>query len=135
MGIEIARQPIKTIILCWIIVLLSGLGFLRFRQEKDPLKLWVPPDSTFVEDTQWLKNTFQRGFSEEIVAIVADDVLTPATIKRVFFNITVLHRQNISFENITILLIIIGHVFKGCYKIIYLITELNFLSLHKQVNE
>ncbi|KAH1013969.1 hypothetical protein HUJ04_002883 [Dendroctonus ponderosae] len=80
LGISIALHPIRTIALCWIVVLLSGFGFFRFRQEKNPLKLWVPPDTTFIRDSEWLMNTFQRGFSDEAITIVAEDVLTPEVI-------------------------------------------------------
>ncbi|KAF7285020.1 hypothetical protein GWI33_012334 [Rhynchophorus ferrugineus] len=80
LGIAIAKQPIKTIILCWLVVFLGALGFLRFRQEKNPLKLWVPPHTTFIRDSEWLIKTFQRGFSDEAVSLVAEDVLTPEVI-------------------------------------------------------
>ncbi|XP_066155032.1 patched domain-containing protein 3-like [Euwallacea fornicatus] len=82
LGVAIAKQPVKTIILCGIAVLVSGLGFLRFRQEKNPLKLWVPAHTTFIRDSEWLLSTFERGFSEEIIVMVADDVLTPDGINK-----------------------------------------------------
>lgn len=80
LGIAIAKQPIRTIIICWAAVFLSAFGFLRFRLEKNPLKLWVPPHTTFVRDSEWLMSTFQRGFSDEAITIVAEDVLTPEVI-------------------------------------------------------
>ncbi|XP_050309697.1 protein patched homolog 1-like [Anthonomus grandis grandis] len=82
LGVSIAQKPLKTILLCWILVFLSAFGFLRFRQEKNPLKLWVPPDTAFVRDSEWLMSTFQRGFSDEAITIVADDVLTPKVIRK-----------------------------------------------------
>lgn len=80
LGISIAKHPVRTIILCWLVVFLSSFGFIRFRTEKNPLKLWVPPDTNFVRDSEWLMKTFQRGFSDEAITIVAEDVLTPETI-------------------------------------------------------
>ncbi|XP_066250245.1 patched domain-containing protein 3-like [Euwallacea similis] len=85
LGVAIAKQPVKTILFCGIAVLLSGLGFLRFRQEKNPLNLWVPAHTTFVQDSKWLLSTFERGFSEEAITIVAEDVLTPDIIKKLSY--------------------------------------------------
>lgn len=64
---------------------------MRFRQEKNPLKLWVPPDTTFVRDSEWLMSTFQRGFSDEAITIVAEDVLTPEVIVKVILPKTSTH--------------------------------------------
>lgn len=83
MGIAIAKNPVRTIILCWVVVFFTAFGFLRFRQEKNPLKLWVPPDTTFIRDSEWLMSTFQRGFTDEAIMVIADDVLTPETIRKV----------------------------------------------------
>lgn len=66
-----------------MVVFFTAFGFLRFRQEKNPLKLWVPPDTTFIRDSEWLMSTFQRGFTEEAIMVIADDVLTPETIGKV----------------------------------------------------
>ncbi|CAG9766015.1 unnamed protein product [Ceutorhynchus assimilis] len=82
LGVGIAKKPVKTIILCWLVVFLSAFGFLRFRQEKNPLKLWVPPDTAFVRDSEWLMETFQNGFSDEAITIIDDDVLTPKIINK-----------------------------------------------------
>ncbi|XP_057324221.1 NPC1-like intracellular cholesterol transporter 1 [Microplitis mediator] len=77
LGIQIARQPIIWILGCSIVVLLCIGGLYRFRQEKNPLKLWVPPDSDFVKDTEWLMERFGEGQRVETVIMTADDVLQP----------------------------------------------------------
>lgn len=77
-------RPLSTIALCWGFVLLSAFGFLRFHQEKNPMKLWVPPYTTFVEDSNWLMSRLQNGFRTEVALITADDVLTPQVLLEVF---------------------------------------------------
>lgn len=39
------------------------------------MKLWVPENSNFIEDTQWMINTFQRAPRLEIIFSKAEDVL------------------------------------------------------------
>lgn len=83
LGYRVASRPVLTIILCWTFVIMASLGFLRFRQEKNPMKLWVPSNSEFVHDADWLMRTFQRGFRPEVAIIEAEDVLTPDVLQKV----------------------------------------------------
>lgn len=83
LGVSIGKHPFRTIALCWLLVVIAGFGFLRFRQEKDPLKLWVPPQTTFLRDSQWLMKTLHRGYRDEAVLIIDDDVLTPKVFQQV----------------------------------------------------
>lgn len=47
------------------------------------MKLWVPPFTTFVEDSNWLMSRLQNGFRTETALIIADDVLTPKVLLEV----------------------------------------------------
>ncbi|XP_028144181.2 protein patched homolog 1 isoform X1 [Diabrotica virgifera virgifera] len=84
LGLYIGQHPKRTIVICWIVVLLSALGFLRFRQEKNPLKLWVPPESSFVKDSEWLMKSLQIAYQEEVVLLTGEDVLTPEYIQKLY---------------------------------------------------
>ncbi|XP_011304845.1 patched domain-containing protein 3 [Fopius arisanus] len=77
LGMNIARSPMQWIAGSTIIVLLCLSGLYRFRQEKNPLKLWVPPDSDFVRDTEWLLGNFDEGQRTETMILTADNVLDP----------------------------------------------------------
>ncbi|XP_017768460.1 PREDICTED: protein patched homolog 3-like [Nicrophorus vespilloides] len=77
LGIRIAKSPFITIALCWMFVILSAFGLFRFHQEKSPIKLWVPPNSQFVADSERLMETFETAYRIQMMQIVADDVLTP----------------------------------------------------------
>ncbi|XP_063995288.1 NPC intracellular cholesterol transporter 1-like [Diachasmimorpha longicaudata] len=77
LGFNIARSPMQWIVGSTIAVLLCLCGLYRFRQEKNPLKLWVPPNSDFVRDTEWLLANFAEGQRTETMILTADDVLEP----------------------------------------------------------
>lgn len=47
-GKYVATYPWQTIIGAWTLVALCSLGFLRFYNERDPLKLWVPKGEYFI---------------------------------------------------------------------------------------
>ncbi|XP_058455375.1 NPC intracellular cholesterol transporter 1-like [Malaya genurostris] len=77
LGRNIAKNPWQTILVSWIIVACCSLGFLRFHNEKSPMKLWIPQNSQFLYDTNWLIDHFKEGNRIETVMITAPDVLTP----------------------------------------------------------
>ncbi|GJQ66784.1 hypothetical protein Trydic_g18553 [Trypoxylus dichotomus] len=82
LGCIVALNPKSTILLTVSVVLLSLTGFLRFHQEKNPLKLWVPQNSSFVSDSEWLMKTFEKAYRIEQVILEAPDVLTPEVFKQ-----------------------------------------------------
>lgn len=77
LGLQIAKKPKRWMICCSVLVILCLAGLLRFRQEKNPLKLWVPPDSDFVRDTEWLTTTFKEGQRIERMIFAADNIFEP----------------------------------------------------------
>ncbi|XP_076549025.1 patched-related protein 9 isoform X2 [Osmia lignaria lignaria] len=77
LGLRIARRPVKWLIGSAVIVLVSLSGLYFFHQEKNPVKLWVPQDSDFVHDTEWMIQQFGQGLRTESMILTADDVLEP----------------------------------------------------------
>ncbi|XP_068974093.1 patched domain-containing protein 3-like isoform X2 [Bombus flavifrons] len=82
LGLRIARRPLKWIIGSTVIVLISLSGLYFFHQEKNPVKLWVPQDSDFVRDTEWMFEQFEQGLRMENMILTADDVLEPEVLAR-----------------------------------------------------
>lgn len=82
LGLLVANRPWTTIAICVAFVVASGLGFLRFRTERDPLKLWIPDNSKFLRDTEWLVSTFKEGIRMEHSLITAPNVLHPDVLTR-----------------------------------------------------
>ena len=82
LGLQIAKRPQRWMICCTVLIFMCLGGLFKFRQEKNPLKLWVPPDSDFVRDTEWLTSTFKEGQRIETIIFSADDVLEPKALVR-----------------------------------------------------
>lgn len=80
LGSAVATYPWWTIVLCWLTVALSSLGLLNFHQESHPLKLWVPGDSQFIKDTEWLVNSFKTIHRAQYILATAPNVLDPSVL-------------------------------------------------------
>jgi hypothetical protein len=65
------------------LVALSSLGVFRFHQQKDPMKLWIPQNSDFIRDTNWLKHQFREGYRLQSILITAPNVLEPQVLQKV----------------------------------------------------
>ena len=68
---------------CFVVVLVCVLGLFRFRQEKNPIKLWVPPDSDFVTTTEWLMSHYLETLRIQTFILTDDNVLEQQTLIRV----------------------------------------------------
>ena len=66
-----------------MIVLISLSGLYFFHQEKNPVKLWVPQDSDFVRDTEWMFKQFEQGLRIENMILTADNILEPQVLTKV----------------------------------------------------
>ncbi|XP_011872409.1 PREDICTED: Niemann-Pick C1 protein-like [Vollenhovia emeryi] len=82
LGVNIARNPYKWMLGCLVVVLICISGLFRFRQEKSPVKLWVPPDSDFVFDTEWLMTHYLEALRVQEFIITGDNVLEQQTLIR-----------------------------------------------------
>ena len=53
-----ADNPWKTLLICIIITGLCGIGLLEFYEETNSFKLWIPRNSDFVANNEWLEENF-----------------------------------------------------------------------------
>ncbi|XP_058058482.1 patched domain-containing protein 3-like [Anopheles bellator] len=83
LGYWISKNAWKTIGLCWLLVAVCSIGFVRFHKEKSPMKLWIPLGSKFQHDTNWMIDHFQEGNRIETVMITAPDVLVPEVLQTI----------------------------------------------------
>lgn len=90
LGLRIARRPVSWIIGSTVIVLISLIGLCFFHQEKNPVRLWVPQNSDFVHDTEWMFQHFEHGLRMENMIITADNVLEPENLAMVFTFISII---------------------------------------------
>lgn len=77
-GQFLAIHPKKMIFMWAIIILASMNGLFFFKQEKNPLNLWIPRHSDFFIDTKWLMQEFGDGLRVQTILITAPDVLQPS---------------------------------------------------------
>ncbi|KAK6436640.1 niemann-Pick type C-related protein 1 [Oleoguttula sp. CCFEE 5521] len=76
-----ANYPAITIVSSVIVVGLLSLGWLRFQIEKDPVKLWVAPNSDAAQEKQFFDESFGPFFRAEQAFLVNDtDVNNPGPV-------------------------------------------------------
>lgn len=75
LGMRITQNPFKWLLGCFIVMLFCLSGLFRFRQEKNPMKLWSPPDSDFALDTDWLMSHFKEGLRIQTFMLTGNNVL------------------------------------------------------------
>lgn len=99
LGVLVATYPWVTVACSFAFVALSAIGLLRFHMEKNPMKLWVPPESDFFIDTEWYINTFQTGFRLQKVMITSDNVLKPEVLEILSEITSKVHDIKIKYKN------------------------------------
>ncbi|KAF2279777.1 niemann-pick C1 protein precursor [Westerdykella ornata] len=72
LGYVCARFPAITIATSVLIVGLMSLGWLRFTVERDPVKLWVAPDSPAAQEKNFFDEKFGPFFRAEQAFLVND---------------------------------------------------------------
>ena len=86
LGRNVGDNPWKTIFATLIFSFLFGIGFIGWTTEYRIDKLWIPPDSRAVDESDWIVNTFgYETRSNEILLRPNDysqNVLTPFYIQQ-----------------------------------------------------
>lgn len=80
---HIAQNPYNCLLGCSIVILFCLSGLFRFRQEKNPVKLWSSPDSDFALDTDWLMSHFKEGLRIQTFILTGNNVLEQEALIRV----------------------------------------------------
>ncbi|KAF2098002.1 multidrug efflux transporter AcrB transmembrane domain-containing protein [Rhizodiscina lignyota] len=88
LGYICARFPAITIFVSILVVGLLSLGWIRFEVERDPVRLWVAPDSAAAKEKEFFDDNFGPFFRAEQAFLVNDTlpsgpgpVLSYATLK------------------------------------------------------
>jgi len=86
-GVTVAKSPWTFIIICVVTAGTFALGLLNFTTENRPMKLWIPQDSGFVENSDWLQEHFPNDIRfHSMILEHKDNVLTPQLIQWVIRN-------------------------------------------------
>jgi len=83
-GKIVCRFPYPVIFSCLLLSALGGLGWIKFRLEHKANKLWIPNDSLFNTQKEWLDQNFPTKNRLQMLLIKADNILTPSAIKKMF---------------------------------------------------
>lgn len=94
----IARNPWRFLFGCLIFAAISSLGLLVFKQEKNPMKLWIPHNSDFGRDTNWIIENFKEGYRMQYLMVKAPNVLEPYVLQEVCLidNVLTLMKVNVN---------------------------------------
>jgi predicted RND superfamily exporter protein len=80
----VATHPWWAILGCFVIAGLSAIGLLEYRTENNAFKLWIPDNSEFLENYNFLQEKFPPDTRFNNFLVASDNnVLTPAIIKLV----------------------------------------------------
>ena len=54
-GSFVARRPLTMISVCLIVTGLAMIGLMNYRTENNRFKLWIPDNSDFIKNYEWLE--------------------------------------------------------------------------------
>ena len=83
-GELVASRPFLFILLCFAFTGLCGLGLLRFRAENEGIKLWIPENSDFRLNNDWLFANYPRSTRFASLILVAENVLLPEVVQAMY---------------------------------------------------
>jgi hypothetical protein len=58
------------------------------------MKLWIPPDSNFLRDTDWIHAEFPNDLRNHFVIYSADNLLEPETLREVSILVFVIFHES-----------------------------------------
>ncbi|XP_060605204.1 patched domain-containing protein 3-like isoform X1 [Ruditapes philippinarum] len=83
-GKLVARNPWKTIFTCIVVCCVAGIGLMRWHEETEYVKVWLPRGSRMFEEDLWVKANFPERIRYEAVIIEDENVLSPQTLNAMF---------------------------------------------------
>lgn len=84
-GRQVAKYPAVFIVLALILTGICSTGFINWKTEDDGLKLWLPQDSDFVTNTDWLRKTFPSKTRYSSILLLSDEnVLTANRVNQMY---------------------------------------------------
>eukprot|EP00092_Neocalanus_flemingeri_P008175 GFUD01008815.1.p1 GENE.GFUD01008815.1~~GFUD01008815.1.p1 ORF type:complete len:989 (+),score=163.46 GFUD01008815.1:223-3189(+) len=84
LGAATSRRPLPVIVACFIFTSLGCLGLPFLQMENNAIKLWIPQESDFSLNYNWLWAHFPPEFRQHSVIVRGDDVLTPEAIQKMY---------------------------------------------------
>ncbi|CAG0891879.1 unnamed protein product [Cyprideis torosa] len=88
-GYLVASHPLKVIVGVLVVSCVFGVGLIRFREEKHPDRNWIPAQSEYMRDSEWIAREFPEDARSQLVIVAADNVLDPDVLSQM----VVLHHR------------------------------------------
>jgi hypothetical protein len=82
-GFAVATHPYKFIGGCLLLTFVCGLGLFNFTHENRPDRLWIPRESEFAQNTEWLRDNFPSPIRSSWALVTAENVLLPEVMRAV----------------------------------------------------
>ena len=107
LGLIVAQQPRKTLLLGAVVTLLCAVGWLELFVEERPEQLYTPQSSRAFDDKAFAESVFGHGFRRVDIFITPRDlILTPLASKAALSDTLQLYRRvlgvNAAFNGTTL---------------------------------
>ncbi|XP_059488991.1 protein patched homolog 2-like [Neocloeon triangulifer] len=73
LGCSIGKRPFFVTVGCLLIGSLFAMGLSNFTKENRPEKLWIPSDSQFVRDSEWMRSNFPNNVRPQFAIFEAKE--------------------------------------------------------------
>ena len=80
-GFKVGQYPWYFTFGCLIFCGLSALGLLNYTEENNAFRLWIPTDSAFVTNYEWLLQNYPPNVRYNNIILSGEDVLKPDALK------------------------------------------------------
>ena len=80
-GKSVCQNPKTYISICLVITGLCSIGLLNFTRESTGVKLWIPENSEFRKNSDWLWENYPPSMRFSTMIFVADNILEADNIR------------------------------------------------------
>ena len=83
LGCKVATYPLPVIVVSLLVTGLGAAGLASIRLENNAIKLWIPQQSDFTRNYNWLYDNHPPEFRQHSIIVHGEDILTPEAIQKV----------------------------------------------------
>lgn len=84
LGKLVARHPLKTILASLLVCGAASVGLLKWHEETEYYKVWLPSGSRMYDEHIWVTQNFPESVRYEAVIVEDENVLSPQSINAMF---------------------------------------------------
>ncbi|KAL4236282.1 Patched domain-containing protein 3 [Mactra antiquata] len=84
LGKFVARHPWKTILISVLVCVAAGVGLMKWHEENEYVKVWLPRGSRMYDEYHWVKEHFPESIRYEKVIVEDTNVLSVESINAMY---------------------------------------------------